>query len=460
MELQGAVRTGTRFRPRHQPSLRCDPRAQRAQGVRPHTRASWLLSVLDVLVAPLAMTCVLAAAGPLKAEELQPSSLLSEPTDFTRVLDAFERGALPDVSIALSYRRTDLNATIEQEASVPGHTISGSYVPVARSHQITNALSLELGVGLFRDLMVFTRLPLVLSDTRSLSAAQGGVAVPELFDLPYKSTTRSGVQGLDFGVAWGVANQYRTPYLPTWVVSVETRVGLGKLLRPCSDAAACTSGLNRGTATIELGSRWSYRVHWIEPYLGLRYVHEWATAASENFAPHGDLPGYVDSSPPNMQELTLGAAFVAWEDRARFQRLSIDVRGFAEYISAGRDYSSLFDALGTSTNSQLTAPYVSGAGAVNFNGLTNVASHARVAAEFALATQAARYIRFRLGVALSHVTAHLLTDASPCGADVDGTCATERVNLLYRPIIDMPGQRFLQSAALGYDLFANATGEF
>lgn len=412
---------------------------------------TWLLALCLCAAAPVVR---------VRADELPPT-LLSEPADFTRVLDAFERGALPDVRVSLSYRRTDLDATISREASVPGHTVSGSYVPVAHSHQITNALSVELGVGLFRDLMVFTRLPLVLSDTRALSAISGGVGAPDVFELPYKSTTRSGFQGLDFGVAWGVVNQYRMPYLPTWVVSVETRVGLGKLLRPCSDAAACTSGLNRGTATLELGSRWSYRVRWIEPYLGLRYVHEWATTARESFAPHGDVPGYVDSSPPSMQELTLGAAFVAWEDRARFQRLSIDVRGFAEYISAGRDYSALFDALGTSNNPQLTAPYASGAGDVSFNGLTNVASHARVAAEVALATQAARYIRFRLGIAVSHVSAHLVTDANPCGADVDGSaCAADRVNLLYRPIIDMPGQRFLQSAALGYDLFANATGEF
>jgi hypothetical protein len=136
------------------------------------------------------------------------------------------------------------------------------------------------------------------------------------------------------------------------------------------------------------------------------------------------------------------------------------VRGFASYVSAGRDYSQLFDALGTSHDPQLTAAYPSGGGPVAFNGLTNVASHSRMSAEVALATQAARYIRFRLGVVLSHVTSHLLTDAAPCSVDGEGTCGAQSANLLYRPVIDMPGQRFLRAADLGYDLFANATGQF
>lgn len=398
--------------------------------------------------------------------------LLSRPTEYTDVLDAFEQGAVPDIDVSLSFLRSFSRATVLREQVAAQDTIAGRSVPVANTSQITNALSLTLAAGVFRDLMVYARLPLVLSDVRALKLASGTSSAkaesvlrgnssdPVLFTPDYKSATRSGIPGLDLGLAWGVVNQYRTPYLPTWVLSLETRVGLGKVMRPCTEAAQCDTGISRGTTTLALSSRWSYRMRWIEPYLGLRYVHEWATSASENFAPHGDVPGYVDTALPNMQELTLGAALVAWEDRARFQRLSVDVRGFAAYVSAGRDYSVLFDALGTSSNEQLGTPYQSGAGTVPFTGITNVASHARLAAELALATQAARYIRFRLGVVLSHVTSHLLTDAAPCAADQDGTCSQDRVNLLARPVIDLPGQRFLMASNLGYDLFANATGEF
>ncbi|MET0385270.1 MAG: hypothetical protein ABW321_04890 [Polyangiales bacterium] len=398
--------------------------------------------------------------------------VLAKPSEFTDVLDAFEHGALPDFNVGLSYRRTHARATVARERIGAQDAIAGRYVPIAVSSQTINALGLELAVGVYSDLMVYGRLPLVLSDTRNLrtpsgvrttavpAAPRAGSAEP-LFELDVDSKTRSGMPGLDLGVAWGVVNQYRKPYLPTWVLSLETRLGFGRLIEACRDGTGCSSGINRGTSMITLGSRWSYRVHWAEPYVGLRYMHEWATSASGRFAPHGDQPGYVQNTPPSVQELTLGTALVAWEDRARFQRLAIDVRGYAAHVSAGRDYSALFDALGTSTHPELAQPYETSSGdEVPFTGLTQVASHARFAAELALATQAARYIRFRLGFMLSHVTAHWLTDAVGCAVEGASPCPSDRVNLLYRPVIDMPGQRFLQMAALSYDLFANASGEF
>jgi hypothetical protein len=212
---------------------------------------------------------------------------------------------------------------------------------------------------------------------------------------------------------------------------------------------------------LELASRWSHRWRFFEPYLGLRYAFEWATSASERFSPHGDLPGYLEATPPTQAETTLGTAFIAWENRGRFQRFAVDLRGRAAYVSAGRDYTPLFDALGTSSSDQLTTEYQTPSGAsVPFRGLTNVDGHARLAMELAAAIQAARYVRFRIGFSLSHLTAHLLTAAAPCAAASSDGCSGTAVNTLYRPIIDLPGQRFRLSADLTFDLFASATGQF
>lgn len=408
------------------------------------------------------------------AARADDSHLLAEPTEYTSVLDAFDADALLDVSVGLSFRRTQDNSTVERERSHANDTIAGRTLPVAVSRQVTTSLALELGVGLWHDLMLYGRVPLVLSDTRALHMPSGvapadvnqallggaGEANTPLFSPGFKSATRSGVPDLELGVAWGIVNQYRTPYLPTWVVLFETRFGVGKPLKPCADAGGCDTGINRGTAALTLESRWSYRTSWLEPYLGLRWTAEFATGASEAFTPHGDQPGYVDATPPSVRELTVGSSFVAWEDRGRYQRLSIDVRGRAAYVSAGRDYSVLYDALGSSHNPQLTAAYMSSAGNVQFNGLTHVASYARLGAELAVVTQAARYVRFRLGVAFAHATPHVLTDTAACLAGGDGSCINGRANALYRPVIDLPGQRFLITGNLTYDLFATATGEF
>ena len=425
-------------------------------------------------------------AAHVLAEEKQPHLLL-EPIDYTDVIDAFDQDDPADVNVTLTFMRTRHVGTLAREHSEPGDKAMGRFLPIADSEQVTNALALEVDLGLYKDLMAYARLPLVLSDTRqlrlpaearcasancseraatianALAAPTAGQAGSALFDLAsgYQSATRSGIGAFDVGVAWGVVNQYRTPYLPTWVLALEARIGVGKLMKPCTDGAVCDTGINRGTARLELSSRWSRRWRFFEPYLGLRYALEWATGASERFTPQGDQPGYVDTTPPSTAETTLGSAFIAWEDRGRFQRFAIDVRGRAAYISAGRDYTPLFDALGSSMNEYLATPSLTPSGAqVPFRGLTNVDGHARLGLEVAAAIQAARYVRFRLGVSLWHLTSHLLTAAMPCAAVASESCPATELNALYRPIIDLPGQRFRLSADLAFDLFATATGQF
>lgn len=419
----------------------------------------------------LLLACTRAAAQ-VRREDPH-SLLLSEPTAYTSVLDGFVEGTLPDVRVALHFMRSHTRGVIAREHANDGDSTGGRAQEVAISRQVTNALALDVAVGVYRDLMVYLRVPLVLSDTRQLSLPSGmtaqqsdsflrqgpGLRDEPVFQLPYQSATRSGLPGIEVGVSWGLANQYRTPYLPTWVVGLETRIDLGKPMGACTDRGGCDAGISRGTLGFSLDTRWSYRVRFVEPYLGLRFTREWATTASRAFAAQdGAVPDDIDTTPPSVQTLTLGAALFAWEDRARFQRLSLDLRGYAAYVSEGRDYSPLFDALGTTGSRLLSEPYKSGAGEVGFTGLTNVASYARFAAELAVATQAARYVSFRLGVRFAHSTTHVLTNAAACVA-ASGACS-ERVNPQYRPIIDLPGQRFLQVGDLSYDLFAQATGEF
>ena len=405
-----------------------------------------------------------------------PRYLLAQPTGYTNVLDAFDGAALPDWSVTLGFRRTHSLLDIARETLAEDARVAGAYRPVARSELLTHALSLELAAGVYRDVMVFLRLPLVLSDKRSLSqsadapsggsrfepADASGTLDPTqrsaLFGHNERSATRSGVPGLDVGIAWGITSQYRTTYLPTWVIVLESRIGLGEVLRPCLTSSACSAGVNRGTLVLAVDSRWSYRYTWLEPYLGLRYAREWATAAGSRFTPMG-VPDDVDTGLPSDLQLTLGAAFMLWEDRARFQRIALDVRGQAAHRSAGRDYSPLFDVLGASTNPQLGAA-VADDPLAPFYGLTQVDAHAQLRAELALSAQAAQYVRFRLGLSLMHMTPHLLTGAAACESSAAGPCANGRTNPLYRAAIDLPGQRFLLRGNLTYDLFASASGQF
>ncbi|HET6339172.1 MAG TPA: hypothetical protein VFG30_38395, partial [Polyangiales bacterium] len=136
-------------------------------------------------------------------------------------------------------------------------------------------------------------------------------------------------------------------------------------------------------------------------------------------------------------------------------------------VSAGRDYTPLFDVLGTSGNPYLSTPLELEAGTpVAFNGLTQVDAYAKLALNLALAMQAARYVRFRVDLNVSHATQHLLTGAAACsaaGRDSDSTsdqCGDKQPNALYRAVIDQPGQRFALSSDIAYSLSATATAQF
>jgi hypothetical protein len=80
--------------------------------------------------------------------------------------------------------------------------------------------------------------------------------------------------------------------------------------------------------------------------------------------------------------------------------------------------------------------------------------------------QAARYVRFRVDLIVSHATQHLLTGTGACTSasrDSDGAsdqCGDKQPNALYRAVIDQPGQRFALSGDLSYSLSATATAQF
>jgi hypothetical protein len=437
----------------------------------------------------LLITLLLAVAQPPSAASQDaPPYLLAEPTEYTNVIDAFDGDEDPiDFNVRLSFLRTREDSTIAREQSVVGAHETAT-IHVADYQSIRSELIVGIDIGLYRDLMVYGRLPLVFSDTRVLRlpepakcmpdsvcdwrrmnvrralaeapAATPGAAPLFALDPSLESSTRSGVPAVDVGVAWGVTNQYRTPQLPTWVVSAESRIGVGTPMRACVRTASCDPGNSRGTTRLQLASRWSYRYRFIEPFLGVDYAWEWAAAASDAFEPDG-VEALGDSGLPSVAGITLGGALVPWEQRGRFQQLSIDLRARAEYVSAGRDYSPLFDALGASENPYLKNENQSG---LRFNGLTEVDNHARLSLDLALVMQAARYVRFRLGLLLAHATPHLLNDTAACtearAASPNPQCGDDAPNALHRAVIDQPGQRFRQTGHLAYTLSATATGQF
>jgi hypothetical protein len=506
-------------------------------------RAAYARGAMRVISALCAASALVWAAS-ARADEPK-LKLMRETTSYTDVIDAFDGDDPFDLNAQINYSRTSDTGTIKREYTSDG---AGKHLaPIADSERVTSTLTFELDVGLWHDLMAYLRVPLIVSDARNLTlpsnssqaaidarlrdpnGVQGGMATDtvSLFDVPFESPTRAGFDYVAIGGAWAILNQQRQPWLPNWVLMLEGRRAVGSPLKPCRideagdtvcgsqiagmstagsdgtnhELAGKSAGSSRGLSGVQLETRLSRRYRYAEPYGGLAVLVEWPSTADKYFNPGGRLDGVMNSLPPRQATATLGTAVIPWENRARYQRFALDLRLNATYYTEGRDYTALYDALGTSSHAELARSNYEGVrgvldpnantsglmpcgpgvtsncylgSEVPFYGLTDVQSHLKYGFRVGLEMQAAQYVRFAFGSGFSWVTAHALTMADACNPDVvdpgrsesyrGATCADASgkgiVNPAHRPTIDLPGRRFWMTGELVVDLYATATAQF
>ncbi len=471
-------------------------------------------SPISLAVATLA-GCLAVAVGPGTARAQSELRLFGEPTSYTDVIDAFDEDDPFDLNVNIGYVRSQTSGDIQREQNRPEASdgrASANYVDIAEHSRLVNTLELGLDVGIYHDLALYGRLPIVLSDDRKLSSPDGRTATEvnadllavdgsHLFTVPFTSPTRSGIDHVELGLAWAIFNQHRDPEYPTLLIMAEGHFGMGETMNPCADEGGSTrceggseAGISHGTHALRLETRASRRFRYIEPYAGLSFDIAFPAGAEKEFQPGGDLSGYMNTLPPRVGEMTIGMAVIPWEQRARWQRFVIDLRFRGAYISEGHGYSPLYDALGTSTNPYLTSSsnecgdpdYSPDCRQVQFTGLTDMQSHGRIGGQVAIEMQAARYVRFQLGGGIFYTSPYLATFTDSCNPNADpsdeelslpvsrdpmdpgpvqsdsriGTCRNGIINPHHRSAIDLPGQRFRVGGEVTFDFFASATAQF
>src|SRR5207302_1931452 len=157
-----------------------------------------------------------------------------------------------------------------------------------------------IDVGLYKDIALHISLPVILSNTRSLTpigngaipAATAGAPGETLFSVPFTGPTRSGLEHIAAGFDFTILNQARDRTKPT---------ALFEFQQNSSD----------------------YGI----------------TNLSQSLVNH----------PPLVGTMILGMMIHPWENREKYGRLTFDLRFVGQYHSEGRDYSELFDALGSSS---------------------------------------------------------------------------------------------------------------
>jgi hypothetical protein len=369
-------------------------------------------------------------------------------------------------------------------------------------------------------------MPIILSNDRKLtdlngSANQQNIVLAggpndgqPLFTLPFNSPQRSGVEYLAVGVDFGFMNQFRDATKPTWMGGFEARFSVGEPMHACNgnlpaspmpggqgrcaypsdvnrsgqagdvpgidegnQSGWTTPGVTRGTTGLELHSAISKRIKYIEPYTGFQVLFEFPQAKSDFGST--DLKGAVVSHPPLQGWIYAGLQVIPWEQRESFQRVTFDGRVGGSYRSEGRDYSELFDALGSSSALSLRRPaYASykadpstpggsvadtGSQRVYFTGITDVSAYASIRASMSVTWQAGEYIKFTAGGGFTREQSHLITadqacntaftnsiaESGPCRVETPATPTTGGTvkavgipNPNYRPTIDAVGRRF------------------
>ncbi|HEY2510423.1 MAG TPA: hypothetical protein VGI39_06195, partial [Polyangiaceae bacterium] len=225
--------------------------------------------------------------------------LMSETAEVTSVVDAFDDNDPFDVNLMLGFKQSWKSANIRRETSLgqPGLS-TGGFVSgnenIATFSQSVSTLEMGADVGLFKDLALIFRVPLILSDSRSLGDLNGSSKNPQrladplggqLFSVPFNSPTRSGVDYFSVGLDWAILNQQRDWTKPTWVIGVAGRFGVGNPLHACNANAPAGQpqcpdptnpngpsrdpGISRGMDTIDVHTFFSRRYGYVEPYTGI-----------------------------------------------------------------------------------------------------------------------------------------------------------------------------------------------
>jgi hypothetical protein len=451
---------------------------------------------LFVLAAALAGPRVARADEPIAASEPR---LLDETAEVTTVADAFDRDNPFDLHIYAAFIQSWKRADIHRETALsqPGLSTGGFVANtenVARFSEDTSVLDVGADIGLFHDLALVFRMPIILSDSRTLGDLNGSSQNPQrlqdptgaqLFNVPFQSPTRSGLDYLAIALDWAPSDQQRDHTKPTWVLGVEGRIPVGDPLHACNAAASgCpvpsdhsqltrSPGVSRAMWGLDVKTVISKRFGYVEPYTGFEALFSFPRSDSDmgTAIVPDQIKGALVSLPPIVGTFTMGLEWVPWERREAFQRLVFDVRVQGIYNSPGREYSELFDALGSSNAPTLTQ---SNAGAytgptngpsardttvppVYFTGITDQSAYGAFGAQASVTWQAGEYVKFGVGGGVRFNQSHTITSADPCNpgytstignagpctvTNGSSTFTTGIPDPNYRAIIDTPGRRF------------------
>lgn len=395
--------------------------------------------------------------------------------EITRVASSFEDkqpfGMFLDLGFERIQQRGKLVREFHQPGVNPGDPSELVDVSELRYVGVDSRLTLDLHVGIWQDLELHYGLPIVFAQDRLWRFAQGtdasnstiynnclqangqlldpncpstGAGRRPLFDVNEGTNSyRGGLGDMTFGLAYAVFNQRKDDTKPTWVIGVDYTAPTAGTLDP----TVLTSPTARGN----LGDRhhkykfftsFSRRMGVADPYFQVHYTLPfrgpgWYSNCDHPNNPSMGRPENCSVEPwtrsetgirlPHRAGIIFGSEFNAFEEPAKAQKVAIDLRTFATYVSEGRYYNEMSDLFGKLLQTQ---------------------DFVEMGGSFGLVAHAAEYVHLRASASLAYQTEHLITNEA-IGRDftgepgvVDVTAAPIELNPNFDWRVDMVSRRF------------------
>ncbi len=416
-----------------------------------------------LLLPPRALPRALLLAGALAASALAPSQ--ARAAEWTDVIDAADGDDPFDITAEVFYRRHLRRAKITREYNCDRLTMTddqstcgnapegGQVVNVKelRYQRWTHEMVPRVHVGLWKDLELLIEMPVVIQDEQELRyAGNGGDTSPgstvitsgnssiapergqQLFSIPVALPLRSGFGDMLFKLRFAPVSNERDTSRGEWVIEAGYRAPTGTPMK------FGNQGVGRGIHELELGTSFSRRYRYIEPYSSFLVNLPFASSVKSPFQQYSGSQEYV--TPGLRARFDFGAELIPYYNERTGMKFFISLGLGAAYQAEGRDYSELFDALAIGGNACKTDPnnitgnrdsknncafYNPEARVGNpspqapaaFDGVTTVEQFVTVRGNIGFGFYLSKNVKLGANAALAHETEHNLTNAE-IGRDI------------------------------------------
>jgi len=421
------------------------------------------------------------------------SALAAEQTE---IIDPFPRGddTYIDTSLTLSWEMAMREGRILREFRCLSHdTIEGggaalcpegSRVLLARelvARRETHLMNIDAALAFRRYFMANLRIPIVLYDQTSLEHDVGVTStnssvdpynVPSLFSVPHNGPVRTGVGDPTLSLRVAPMSFTRDPTEAQWVLELALTTGL------IGVKEASNTSVGEGTWKLDFGTSISTRPEpWVEPWFRMN--------TSLRFQDAGSIFGEYSAetqtltSPGHAISAAFGTTFIPYESVERQSTFTVDVGTRMHYRFEGREYTDLFEALGSSACDPLNSSepcdlttydrdkksVTAVAERRKTDGVTDVEQHATVSGWLGARYQIVEWFSLKGGFSMAYEFPHFITFAD-AGVDLnDDSVVTSGADLneynpVYAEALDGLGNHFRTGGTMTFGLTFGLQGKF